>query len=110
MRVVDIEDTSLQAHAIEEIWIDRTNMEIARQVMYGKEGSLITDTDFSGYPSSGELLFPKTVKIHRPIEDVNLTINFDRAEPNVTLPPEAFQLPQPDGSELIRLPSPGIKH
>jgi len=85
-------------------------MEIARQVMYGKEGVLLTDTDFSGYASSGEVLFPKTVKIHRPIEDVNLTINFDRAEPNVTLPPEAFQLPKPDGAELIRLSGPDTQH
>jgi hypothetical protein len=87
MRVVDIAEDSLEAHALEEIWIDRTNMEIARQVMYGKEGVLLTDTNFSGYPSSGEILFPKIVKIHRPLEDVNLTIEFDRAEPNVALPP-----------------------
>jgi hypothetical protein len=109
MRIVDIEDDSIEAHALLEIWIDRTNMEIARQVMYGKEGVVRTDTDFSGYPSSGEVLFPKEVKIHRPVEDVNLTITFDRAEPNVTLPPETFQLSQPEGSELIRLPSGGVK-
>jgi outer membrane lipoprotein-sorting protein len=109
MRVVDIEDHSIEAHALEEIWIDRTNMEIARQVMYGKEGVLLMDTDFSGYPSSGESIFPKIVKIHRPVEDVNLTIRFDRAEPNVALPPESFRLPQPDGSDLIRMPGPGAK-
>jgi outer membrane lipoprotein-sorting protein len=107
IRVVDVEDNSIEAHALEEIWIDRTNMEIARQVAYGKEGVLLTDTDFSGYPSSGEVLIPKVVKIHRPVEDVNLTIQFDRAEPNVALPAENFQLVQPDGSELIRLPGAG---
>jgi outer membrane lipoprotein-sorting protein len=102
--VVDIEDHSVEAHALEEIWIDRTNMEIARQVMYGKEGVMVTDTDFSGYPSSGEVLFPKVVQIHRPVEDVNLTIKFERAESNVDLPSEYFQLLQPFGSELIRMP------
>jgi outer membrane lipoprotein-sorting protein len=107
--VVDVEDHSIEAHALEEIWIDRTNMEIARQVMYGKEGVLLTDTDFSGYPSSGEVLIPRIVKIHRPVEDVNLTIQFNRAEPNVALPAENFQLAQPDGSELIRLPGAGAK-
>jgi hypothetical protein len=109
MRVVDIGEDSIEAHALEEIWIDRTNMEIARQVMYGKEGVLLTDTDFSGYPSSGEILFPKVVKIHRPLEDVNLTIEFDRAEPNVALPAEGFKLSQPDGSELIRMSGSGTK-
>jgi outer membrane lipoprotein-sorting protein len=109
IRVVDVEDNSIEAHALEEIWIDRTNMEIARQVMYGKEGVLLTDTDFSGYPSTGEVLIPRVVKIHRPVEDVNLTIQFDRAEPNVALPAENFQLAQPDGSELIRLPGAGAK-
>ena len=109
IRVVDVEDNSVEAHALEEIWIDRTNMEIARQVLYGKEGALLTDTDFSGYPSSGEVLIPKVVKIHRPVEDVNLTIQFDRAEPNVLLPAENFQLAQPDGSELIRMSGPDAK-
>ena|GEM_PF-1291934 len=109
VRVVDVEDDSIEAQALEEIWIDRTNMEIARQVMYGKEGVLLTDIDFSGYPSSGEVLIPKVVKIHRPVEDVNLTIQFDRAEPNVLLPAENFQLAQPDRSELIRISSPGAK-
>jgi outer membrane lipoprotein-sorting protein len=109
IRVVDVEDNSIEAHALEEIWIDRTNMEIARQVMYGREGVLLTDTDFSGYPSSGEVLIPKVVKIHRPVEDVSLTIQFDRAEPNVVLPVENFQLAQPDGSELILLSGPGAK-
>jgi len=109
VRVVDVEDNSIEAHALEEVWIDRTNMEIARQVTYGKEGVLLTDTDFSGYPSSGEVLIPKVVKIHRPVEDVNLTIQFDRAEPNVLLPAENFQLAQPGGSELIRISGPGAK-
>jgi outer membrane lipoprotein-sorting protein len=109
MRVVDIEKDSIEAHALEEIWIDRTNMEIARQVTYGKDGGLLTDTNFAGYPSSGEVLFPKVVKIHRPFEDVNLTIEFERAEPNVALPPDGFKLSQPDGSDLIRMSSPGAK-
>ena len=109
MRVVEIGDDSIEAHALEEIWIDRTNMEIARQVMYGKEGALLTDINFSGYPSSGEILFPKIVKIHRPLEDVNLTIEFDRAEPNVPLPAEGFTLSQPDGSDLIRMTGPGSR-
>ena len=109
IRVVDVEDNSIEAHALEEVWIDRTNMEIARQVTYGREGVLLTDTDFSGYPSSGEVLIPKVVKIHRPVEDVNLTIQFDRAEPNVLLPAENFQLAQPGGSELIRISGPGAK-
>jgi outer membrane lipoprotein-sorting protein len=109
MKIVEIEDNSIEAHAVLEIWIDRTNMEIARQVVYGKEGVQLTDTDFSGYPSSGEVLFPTEVRIHRPVEDVNLTIKFDRAEPNVTLPAESFQLSQPDGSELVRMPAPGVQ-
>jgi outer membrane lipoprotein-sorting protein len=109
MTVVDVEDSSIQAHALEEIWIDRTNMEIARQMMYGKEGVLLTDTDFSGYASSGESLFPKVVQIHRPVEDVNLTIKFERAESNVDLPAEYFQLLQPDGSELVHMSGPGSK-
>ena len=103
--VVDIEGDSVAAQARQEIWIDRTNMEIVRQATYGKDGVLLTDTDFSGYPSSGEVLFPKVVTIHRPVEDMDLTIRFDSAEPNANLSEGSFRLTQPDGSELIRMPA-----
>jgi outer membrane lipoprotein-sorting protein len=102
--VVDIEGDSVAAQARQEIWIDRTSMEIVRQATYGKDGVLLTDTDFSGYPSSGEVLFPKVVTIHRPVEDMDLTIRFDSAEPNANLSEDSFRLTQPDGSELIRMP------
>jgi outer membrane lipoprotein-sorting protein len=101
--IVNIEGNSVEAQARQEIWIDRTNMEIVRQATYGKDGVLLTDTDFAGYPSSGEVLFPKVVTIHRPVEDVDLTIRFVDAEPNANLSEDSFRLTQPDGSELIRI-------
>jgi outer membrane lipoprotein-sorting protein len=109
VRVMNIEGNSVEAKALQEIWIDRTNMEIVRQVMYRNEGVAVTDTDFSGYPSSGEVLLPKVITIHRPIEDVNLRITFLSAEPNANLPADSFQLSQPEGSERIQMPGPGPK-
>ena len=101
--VVDIESDSVEAQARQEIWIDRTSMEITRQVLYGKEGAILTVAEFSGFPSSGEVVFPKSVTIHRPVEDVDLKITFVNAEPNADLPGEDFQLSQPEGSQLIQL-------
>jgi hypothetical protein len=85
-------------------------MEIARQVLYGKEGAILTVAEFSGFPSSGDVLFPKSVTIHRPVEDVDLKITFVNVEPNAELPGADFQLSQPEGSQLIQMTGSALKH
>jgi hypothetical protein len=110
MRVLDVEGTTVEAHALEDIWIDRTSMEVVRQVIYGKEGGILTATEFSGFPSSGAAPFPKIVTIRRPVEDIDLTMEFVTAETNAPLPSESFQLLQPPGAELIQVPPSATKH
>src|SRR5262249_20702139 len=76
VRVIDVEARDAAGQIVQEIWVDRTNMEIARQVVYGDEGLELTDTTFSGYQVGEDTAFPRVVTIYRPIEDVNLKITF----------------------------------
>lgn len=102
--IIDIEARDSGGQVVEEIWIDRTNMEIARHVAYGDEGLELTDTTFSGYQVSGDEPFPRVVTIYRPVEDVNLKITFESApDANSTIPPDAFQL-NPEGANVIQMP------
>jgi hypothetical protein len=110
---IDVQSSEIEAQLVREIWIDRTDMSISRQITYGPNGRLETNTQFSGYQISGDVPFPKVVSIQRPIEDVNLKITFQAdskdTEINAPTPAGAFQLPQPPGSELVQVPGVGVK-
>jgi outer membrane lipoprotein-sorting protein len=102
--VIDIEAHDTDGQVVEEIWVDRTNMEIVRQVDYGEEGLELTDTTFSGYQISGDAPFPREVTIYRPIEDVNLKITFESSpDANTSIPADAFQL-DPEGADVEQVP------
>jgi outer membrane lipoprotein-sorting protein len=103
--VIDIEARDADGQVVEEIWVDRTNMEIVRQVAYGEEGLELTDTTFSGYQVSGDTPFPRVVTIYRPIEDVNLKITFQSSpDANAGIPADAFQL-DPEGADVVEMPA-----
>jgi len=102
--VIDIEARGTDGQVVEEIWIDRTNMEIARHVVYGEEGLELTDTTFSGYQVAGDMPLPRVVTIYRPVEDVNLKITFESSpDANAGMPANAFQL-DPRGAEVVEMP------
>jgi len=101
--IVNVQATSSEAQMIQEIWVDRTNMEITQQVMYGEGGKIMTETEFSGYRVGDPLSFPHDVTIRRPEEDVNLKITFQTLpEVNSPLTPDAFQL-ETAGAEIVHL-------
>ena len=102
-------DVDTDGRVVEEIWVDRTNMEIVRQVAYGEEGLELTDTSFSGYQVSGDAPFPQVVTIYRPGEDVNLKITFQSSpEANTGIPTDAFQL-DPEGADVVQMPGQSAK-
>ena len=107
--VIDIEARDTNGQVVQEIWVDRTNMEIVRQVAYGEEGRELTDTTFSGYQVTGDAPFPRVVTIYRPLEDVNLKITFESSpDANTSIPADAFQL-NPEGADVVELPGQSAK-
>lgn len=98
-----VSSTGEDVDLVQEIWIDRTNLEITQQSIYGKGGQLLTDAEFTGYSMKGDSPVPKVVTIHRPIEDVNLKITFQKQpDLNTALPANAFQLDS-SGAEVIHM-------
>jgi outer membrane lipoprotein-sorting protein len=99
--VVSVEGVGTQI--VQEIWVDRTNMEITQQVMYGKEGKVLTDTEFAGYRITDSSSLPHALTIHRPEEDVDLKITFQNPpEVNTVLSIDTFQL-DTNGAEIVHM-------
>ena len=90
------------AQLLEKIWFDRTDLQISRKQMFGKDGRVETEVTYSNYQSSGETSFPHTVVIQRPVEEYTLKMAFQKATLNQKLPGDAFDLEQPEGSDLVQ--------
>ena len=98
-----IDNSRTVPRLIEKLWIDRRNLTVARKQIFGRDGIVQTDVVYNAYKVSNGVAFPQDVFIRRPVEDYSVKIEFVRTELNTSLPDNAFFLPAPVGSELIRV-------
>jgi outer membrane lipoprotein-sorting protein len=97
------ETQTAEPELLQKIWIDRTNLEVVRKQVFGKEGRLETDVDYENYRTGGDISFPGVVVIHRPIEDLTVKVTFQQSTLNDTLETKIFDLPRPEGSQLVQV-------
>jgi outer membrane lipoprotein-sorting protein len=89
---------------IEKIWIDRYNLEVRRKEIFGLDGKVETDVQYTEYSAAdGGRPFPQVIDIQRPSGDYALKITFQKTTMNGTLAPNSFQLSRPEGAELVQL-------
>jgi hypothetical protein len=91
------------AQILEKIWIDRSNLQVSRKQVFGKDGRLETDVDYQDYGSEAGTQFPKQIVIHRPIEEFTVKMTFQSTALNDKLDAKVFDLPRPEGSQLLQL-------
>jgi outer membrane lipoprotein-sorting protein len=88
---------------LEKLWIDRTELQVSRKQLFGKDGRVETEVEYSNYQTEGESSFPHTVLIQRPVEEYTLKMAFQKAALNQKLPDDAFNLQRPEGSDLVQV-------
>lgn len=98
-----IDVSGQEAELIEKLWIDRTRMQITRKQIFGKDGKLEADVEYSEYQLQGKIAFPQVIFIQRPLEEVMLKITFQKTTINEKLVENAFDLERPAGAELVQL-------
>jgi outer membrane lipoprotein-sorting protein len=98
---VDISQSDAQL--VEKLWIDRSNLEVARKQLFSKDGRLESDVQFADYQLVGDITFPQVVEILRPVDDLALKMTFQKTVLNEKLAAGAFTLERPDGAELVQL-------
>ena len=92
-----------EAQLVEKLWIDRTDMNISRKQLFGKDGAIETDVQYSNYKSEGSSSFPQQIVLQRPTEDYTVKMTFMKTTLNEKLTEDAFNLERPEGSELVQL-------
>jgi outer membrane lipoprotein-sorting protein len=92
-----------EARLVEKLWIDRSNLEVARKQIFTDDGKVATDVEFANYQAAGDITFPQVIVIQRPIEDYMLRMTFQKTSLNEKLASDAFLLERPSGAELVQL-------
>ena len=92
-----------EAQLVEKLWIDRTDMNISRKQLFGKDGAIETDVQYSNYKSEGGSSFPQQIVLQRPAEDYTVKMTFMKTTLNEKLTEDAFNLERPEGAELVQL-------
>jgi hypothetical protein len=92
-------------HAIRKIWIERSELAIARQQIYMEDGRLISDIKYSVLEPVNEFLLPLKINIDRPLDGYALELEFRSRSwrINSNLPDDGFVLKPPEGAEIIQL-------
>jgi len=98
-----IDVNGADAQILEKIWIDRSDLEVSRKQVFGKDGQLETDVDYQEYHHEAGVPVPKQIVIHRPVEDLTVKMTFQQTTLNEKLDAKVFDLPRPEGSELLQL-------
>lgn len=88
---------------MEKIWIDRTDLEVGKKQIFGKDGRLEEEVEYDDYVHADEIPYPKKITLRRPVEDFSVKMTFQKTTMNEKLDEKIFELPRPDGYEVVHL-------
>jgi hypothetical protein len=83
-----------------QVWFDRENLTIRRQIVYDPAGSIVSDTVYNKWQDYNGVSFPSHIDISRPIDSYGLVMDIQQMQMNKPLTDGQFDLRQPEGSQL----------
>lgn len=86
-----------------KIWFDRSDLDLARIDTFDTGGKAVSLARYSGWDTFGSVRYPRKIVLNRPLNDYELEIAVNRLTANEPLAPDRFELPQPPGTELVRV-------
>ncbi|MBI3939622.1 MAG: hypothetical protein HY315_02200 [Acidobacteria bacterium] len=90
---------------IRRLWIERSEMQLARQQLYGPDGELVSDASYGEQVRMGGLPVFLQISLLRPLDRYRLRFSFeaDAARVNEPLEESAFTVAQPPGAEVVEV-------
>lgn len=86
-----------------KIIFSRTDLLPHRQLIYDRQGQIVTDADYADFNDQEGITFPTVVQIQRPIENYWIQLTITKLKLNEPLKDDVFVLNQPPGSQLINI-------
>jgi hypothetical protein len=95
------------ASALRVIHISRVNLLPWRQDIYNADGKIETQAFYDNYKTFGDIQFPTTIRIERPLDELSLTITIQKSTKfNLKLDPDSFALDIPENYTVTNMDSP----
>jgi outer membrane lipoprotein-sorting protein len=88
---------------VRRLWIDRSNLAIARMETFSEDGAKTSIIDYSGFVETEGFILPLSVRIERPVDRYLLSMQIKAWRVNPDLPDTAFVLKPPEGAQRVAL-------
>ena len=82
------------------VWFDRTDLTIIRQMMFDDNSVIVSDTRYGQWKPREGSLFPGHIDINRPKDGYGVVMDITDVKMNVPLSADKFVLAQPEGAIL----------
>jgi outer membrane lipoprotein-sorting protein len=86
-----------------KIWFDRAGLSVARIDTFQSGGNPEAIARYSGWDMFGSVRYPRQILLDRPQNDYQLQLMIAKVNANEDITPDRFDLPQPPGTELVRV-------
>jgi outer membrane lipoprotein-sorting protein len=86
-----------------KVWFDRTDLRVDRIENFGSGGNVASDVTYANWQAAGAANYPWQINVTRPNDDYQLQITLKKLTVNEPIAPDRFLLPQPPGTDLVRL-------
>ena len=83
--------------------IHRDDLLPYQQDLYDKDGTLVTQVNYSNYQKYDFGMYPGTIVIKRPLEDIQLTLTVEKVSENLPLTDDQFTVKPTAGTEIQSL-------
>ena len=99
LQIVD-EGPNGQIRGERDVWFDRVNLHIRRQMTFDDKGEILSDVRYNDWKPHNGVQFPQVIDINRPQDEYGVVMTMEKLEVNKPLPENQFVLKQPEGTTL----------
>jgi outer membrane lipoprotein-sorting protein len=85
------------------IHFDRTDLRPYEEDIYDAKGAIQTQAIYGPDQTFGDVKFPGTITIKRPLEEYQIVITFEKLRTNLALNNDQFELKTPEGAKVQEL-------
>jgi len=89
-----------QPRVVRDIWFDRLNLHIRRQMTFDDRGEILSDVRYNDWKTHNGVPFPKVIDINRPQDEYGVVMTMEKVEINKAIADDQFVLKQPEGTTL----------
>jgi hypothetical protein len=87
-------------HAGREVWFDRLDLSIVRQMVFDDQDQIVSDTHYAKWTLYNGVAFPAHIDIQRPKDEYGVVLDIVNLQMNKALTDTQFTLARPEGSTL----------